>query len=112
VRGPPLTFENFRIIHNGNGNGALCWSKDGPVADMDLHHLLQDIGEGICQMLSNQSKDPSWAEVFRRVFVPHYEEARRYLDDAKRDGFEALPEKLTKATLIKYIETYGSAQDG
>lgn len=51
-----------------------------------------------------------WTEVARRLFIPHYEEARLYWDRALADGFFEGANELwpyLPETLQKLIEQYG-----
>jgi hypothetical protein len=52
----------------------------------------------------------NWTETFRRLFIPHFEEARQYFHAAEKDGFFAEANEVwpyTTATLKQVIEKYG-----
>jgi hypothetical protein len=70
----------------------------GPIADPD--------GEARCRVKDMRN----WTETFRRLFIPHFEEARQYFHAAEKDGFFAEANEVwpyTTATLKQVIEKYG-----
>jgi hypothetical protein len=115
--------HGFRIVHNSN----LCqYPSSARVHDIHLLHLVGS--DGLATLLSllapgrpagnredGVTSIDEWAELVRRVQVPHYEEARQYWADAKADGFFAEPEQqapYSQATLIRVLERYGHATTG
>ena len=89
-------------MHNGNVGNGVC--QGDAKADIPLEDLAGE--RGILGLLGRQSSDPSWAEVVRRIVVPHYEEARVWFDDARRDGWEVIEDKLTKDKLVAIIDAF------
>ena len=63
-------------------------------------------GEGHLEDARTSSTDPTWAEVFRRVCVPYYEEARHLFDKARMGGWEVIPEKLSVEKLMGIINAF------
>jgi hypothetical protein len=96
---------DFRIVHNGNVDGGRCQTTPAN-GDVPLDDLAGD--RCVDRMLALQSSDPTWAECFRRLAVPLYEEARPFLDQAARDGWEPIPGKLSaeklKAIIVAHTE--------
>lgn len=97
---------DFRIVHGGNAEDGSCITRRSGLGlgDMPLRDL---VGErAILKMLGHQSTDPTWAEVFRRVCVPYYEEARHLFDKARMGGWEVIPEKLSVEKLMGIINAF------
>ena len=78
--------------------------------------MVSIVHEGTVRDIRNQRDTglydhASWAEVVRRLCVPHFEEARQYFQDAKADGeFVDHNEASTffQRKLLDIIERYGS----
>lgn len=124
----------FKIVHHlkyspiGNEDGApSCYHYDHLEACRMDDHLDHFVGEdGLAVLLSMIDPDPrdrsaypevvnirEWAKLVRRLYVPHYEEARRYWVDASNDGMLADLNELQpylQETLKEIISTY-SEQD-
>lgn len=88
---------DMRIVHHmkssPRGN---CYK--GYSGTIQLNHLigehgivqllsLLDPGEDFCDYRPRVENVRKYAEIFRRLSVPYYEEARLYWDEAKADGF-------------------------
>ncbi len=130
----------FRVVHQfvasplrrttvppefGKERGS-CYGYDDKSnrSDTHLHHILGH--DGMIDMLSYVDIGPihepegkrdikikdarSWAETFRRLFVPKYEEARQYFFEAQEDGFYEGANELwpyLQEHLTDVIERYG-----
>jgi hypothetical protein len=121
--GDGATFKHsgFKIVHHstpehrkGEG-GATCYHYSGQLGCED-GHLEQYIGtNGMAEITawvySPGVKDlEEWAEVFRRLHIPHYEEARQYWQEAENDGAFAETDPsciYTQSMLTHVIATYG-----
>ena len=101
--------HEFKIVHHfpaspqreTRSNGCYHYSKHPDRADMHLDSFLG--ADGLAYLLSfidiGYKEIPShregprvrstreWAELFRRLQLPYYEEARLYWDRAESDGF-------------------------
>ena len=137
LRDDEMRVGDFRICHQnafsplrkGDGISPGCqqYAYDPNVQDLPMDSFVGP--QGIVQMLSfvdiGESLDAAyrgprvrdfrnWAETFRRLFLPNYEEARPYFDAAYREGFFGdtneiflyLPENLRDM-----IEHYTSTED-
>ena len=130
--------HGFRIVHHQSysprnpnrpelrpSNAASCYSYEnhpGLVADYHLDHIVGP--HGLAVLLGMIDKGPlieaafdgpgvmdlrDWVELVRRLAVPHYEEARRYVVQASRDGFfEGMSDHAiyAPATLETVVEKY------
>jgi hypothetical protein len=125
-RGKDRKIHSIEILHHlmaspkGGQDG--CYAKD-PDSDLHLHHMLGTRGLVILLSMVDVGRyhDPAgkdggvadlrnWAETFRRLHVPHYEEARRYFDQARADGeLEGVNEVALylEDTLTRLIKRYG-----
>lgn len=53
-----------------------------------------------------------WIQLFRRLHVPYYEEARRYFPEAYREYGDSAPEyAYTPDRLLAYIEEFSDDQE-
>ena len=90
------------------------------VGDDTLPYLLMFIDSGTVYALKYKkpilkifSGYREWAELFRRLAFPHYEEARLYWDRAIADGFFAGMNEIViylPGTLQEVIRRYGSSR--
>ena len=106
----------YKILHaNGfldeHGNKYVCDKNHPYRSSMELARLMSYIGVAhLLSMLESGSLHKSiFSEIFRRLFIPYYEEARLYFDEAKKDDFfkelnEA--EMSTPEILEKIIKKY------
>ena len=108
---------DFRIIHQSCQSGARRNLSDSPlehfIGELGMIQMLGMVDHG--KYLSPEYKGPKvkdfreWSEMFRRLFVPHYEEARLYFDKAVSDGFFDTMNELNyfqQDTLKQIIERY------
>ena len=101
------TVYGFRIVHHAtkspySKNGRYCqaYLRESGCSDMHLDYLLEG-NNSIVKMLSLLDPGPyheptfkgirpkdirEWIEVFRRLHIPYYEEARQYWDMAISEG--------------------------
>lgn len=92
-----LIYSDFKIVHHSaaspykSKNGD-CYHYSNHIgrSDMHLSHFLGT--DGMARMstwtYSHGVKSlEEWAETFRRLHVPYYEEARRYWREAEREGY-------------------------
>ena len=130
--------QGFRICHHapssprraeGRG-GPGCYAYDRHKRRLDNHldtflgpdgmiALLSDVHVG--SVLDPHGKSPieigdhvSWAETFRRLHVPHYEEARQYFAEAKADDlFDGANQvwPFMQETLLEVIKRYGPSSE-
>lgn len=112
----------FRIVHNSS---RCQYPSTGRVHDIHLVHLLGP--DGLVTLLAllvpggqtgNREEGVAgldeWAELVRRLHVPHYEEARQYWADADADGyFTGLAERAlySQPTLLHILSKYGHSGD-
>lgn len=100
-RGGNLCIEDIKIVHHklhsplvSKGNDKGCYVYD---ADSDLKSFtgvmgiiemlsLLDPGKNFLPVLDTQAEVRIWVETMRRLQIPHYEEARRYMAVAKSNG--------------------------
>ena len=116
--------RDFHIVHNRNGCFQHTDADDR--SDMHLNYFLGpdglqyllamlDVGRILdpsAERLPAITDLPSFVEVFRRLHIPYYEEARLYFGDALQDGHFArhnevaifLPETC-KAIIERYEKT-------
>jgi hypothetical protein len=120
---------NFNIVHHSLHSplkpSRSCYQHENAYGRSDT--ALRDFlgAHGIVEMLSfidvgdyhqRDYRGPTasdlreWTEVARRLFIPHYEEARLYWDRARADGFFEGANELwpyLPSTLELLIERYG-----
>lgn len=110
------TVHSFHIVHNDDK----CYFHDreysrsdlpvtnllGPDGLQWLLSFLDPKAEGDSQRFSRSSL-ASIQDIFRRLHVPHYEEARRYFRDATYDGSDLRDlQNSAPDELINIIERY------
>lgn len=89
-------FVNHRILHRWghgpNGDNGCALDVD---CDLDLIHYTKNPGYWLSHLhegpLLQKDDTPKialseWAELYRRLYIPYYEEARRYFSQAEVDG--------------------------
>jgi hypothetical protein len=121
----------FRIVHDKpssprsqNPNGCYKYSDHSGRKDGPLKEFLSDVGRirlvGFIDVGSHHDPDADytprvkslreWAEIYRRLFFPYYEEARLYWEHAAADGFLATLNETavySADTLKSLVEKYG-----
>jgi hypothetical protein len=112
---PNKPVHGFRIVHSAeksprSKSGWHCYYPDGPGASDN--HLNNFAGpDGLALLLSFLEMDLGYpkelADITRRIHVPHYEEARQYLEKALDDGFLSSRD-YSQADLKRVIEQYGT----
>lgn len=94
---PDLTYSGFKIVHHApaspykpkNGD---CYHYTRHIGRSDMH-LDMFLGiDGMARMTTwtyspGVKSLEEWAEVFRRLHVPNYEEARRHWRKAESEGY-------------------------
>ena len=76
----------------------------GPAGVNHLLSLADPQGHSVVELTS-------WLELFRRLQIPYYEEARPYFDDAIRDGFISDgPRAYLYPDLSEIAEQYGATR--
>ncbi len=86
--------KGFRIVHHSSASprknqGGNCYYP--PNLDVSDDHLTHYMGtDGLAFLLSkfdqNLSDAKELVEIIRRLHIPHYEEARQFIDRAHKDG--------------------------
>ena len=123
--GEPETFKHsaFKIVHHSNpdtrkAHGGNCYHYAGHPERQDMH-LKQFLGlDGMAELTAwvhspGVKNLEEWAEIFRRLHVPHYEEARQYWQKAENDGAfaETDPSYVYTQDMLKHvIEEYGQSE--
>jgi hypothetical protein len=117
-------YDDFIIVHHkpesplGNQNGCYIYNLN-----VQLNHCLGDNGKAYLLSLLDPgeyftkpfqpmtSNVRAWVELFRRLQIPYYEEARQYWNQAMEDGFfGGFNESCMyePETLKQLIKTYGN----
>jgi hypothetical protein len=107
--------HGFRIVHaNGRSprfkNGGNCYYPESfNISDLHLDSLTRIDGPALLlSFFDRKLDDPKeLAEIIRRLHIPHYEEARRYLKRALNEGLIDSKEN-TQVDLKRVIAEYGS----
>lgn len=120
-------YSAFRICHHamasplGGQEGCYKYGSHPNAQDAHLHHLSEDHAIHLMSYLDvGPIHDPggpqtvnvdirSWSELYRRLYLPYYEEARLYFEEARSAGFyeghnELLP--YIEDTLIRVIREF------
>ena len=107
--------HGFRIVHASGTSprrksGKNCYYPESiGLCDGHLSHF--STIDGLAILLSffekNLGTPKELAEIIRRLHIPHYEEARRYLERASSDGFIDNIDS-SQADLKRVIEEYGN----
>ncbi len=105
----------FRIVHVSGASprfkkGGNCYYPESSALS-DLHLDVFTGSDGLALLLTfferNLSDPKELVEIIRRLHVPHYEEARHYLERAHRAGF--LDSKdYSQEDLKRVIKEYGN----
>jgi hypothetical protein len=111
---PDKAVHGFRIVHVAGASprfkqGGNCYYPDSyRASDNHLHYFAGADGLGL--LLSffemNLADPKELAEIARRIHVPHYEEARPYLEKALDDGIISSRD-YSQEDLKRVIEEYG-----
>lgn len=100
-----FTLSGFKIVHHApasphKAKNRDCYHYNENLERQDMHLDIFLGVDGIARMITwtyspGVKSLEEWAEVFRRLHVPHYEEARRHWDAATSDGeiFEGVDEE-------------------
>jgi hypothetical protein len=115
LKPPEKPVHGFRIVHVAGASprfhqGGNCYYPESyRASDNHLNYFAGP--DGLALLLSFTEwylGDPKeLAEIIRRTHVPHYEEARQYLDKAYGDGFISSSRDYSQEDLKKVIEEYG-----
>lgn len=132
VRGRDELKRGFKIVHHAGASPrgeelGHCYHYEGVHGRSDMYLREYLGGQGIVALLSmidagpyhsSDYKSPGvadfreYADLFRRLHVPYYEEARRYWDQAISDGLLASNNEVSiysPEVLKEVIEQYGDA---
>ena len=111
---PDKPVYGFRIVHVAGASprfsqGGNCYySESSEVSDNHLYYFAG--ADGLALLLSffemNLADPKELAEIARRIHVPHYEEARPYLEKALNDGIISSRD-YSQEDLKRVIEEYG-----
>jgi hypothetical protein len=113
---------DFKIVHHIAASplrekGRDCYHYSRVESqNSELRYLcgLDGLAELSAWVYSPGVKDPAeWAETFRRLQVPHYEEARRYWQIAQSDDyFDGMDEvgRYSQLVLNEIIQQFGSEE--
>ena len=112
--------REFRICHNG-----MCarHGRKPECCDRDLSHFVGPTGKAYLLSMLYAGPTINWngpqlerlpemisfTDLFRRLHIPYYEEARIYFDEARSDGFFEGHNEFTvysQPNLINIIEEY------
>lgn len=102
----------FRIVHHRGScmyNDQRLEQQNRPPSDFDLSMVVGHNGLALLLNLMERKKFADmkeFIEVFRRLHLPYYEEARLYWNDALRDGFHDGC-SFDENTLLDIIKNYG-----
>ena len=123
-KAPELRYSNFRIVHMGSCDDSKKYSGSLSITDFlgvdGLNTLLGMLDVGQVKRRLGQTGEPtvrdmgSYVDLFRRVQVPRYEEARQYFGneevlDLHSDGNEFSPYTETAlAEIIQIATSQGS----
>jgi len=105
--------EGFRIVHSygtspKRDKGGNCYyTQSTKVSDNHLTHFMGS--DGLAFLLAkfdrNLANPRELAEIIRRLHIPHYEEARLFMDRAHKDGLLDSRDNDQK-TLLMIIQEY------
>lgn len=102
----------FRIVHHRGScmyNDQRLEQQNRSPSDFDLSMVVGHNGLALLLNLMERKKFADmkeFIEVFRRLHLPYYEEARLYWNDALRDGFHD-GYCFDENTLLDIIKNYG-----
>jgi hypothetical protein len=119
--------SEFRIVHDNqssplrHGGKGNCYFHYGKRGHSDTHLEFIASPDGFARVLAfldpGEILDPdqergcrvtdmrAFVEIMRRLYIPHYEEARPFMDAARRDGLIG-GEPYSQQTLHAMIERY------
>lgn len=105
----------FRIVHHRGScmyNDQWLEQQNRSPSDFDLSMVVGHNGLALLLNLMEHKKfrdTKEFIEVFRRLHLPYYEEARHYWDRARSDGFLDGNE-YQQNSLLDIIKEYGESQ--
>jgi len=117
-----LKISGFKVVHHAPASPYRA--KDGNCyhysSDLESHdmHLDMFLGlDGLARMVAwtyspGVKSAKEWAEVFRRLHIPRYEEARRHWNSAQANGYFAEIDeesRYSQQILQEVIEQYGES---
>jgi hypothetical protein len=105
--------HGFKIVHisgaspRAKEDGYCYYPESGAVSNNPLSHFTDTNGlTYLISFLDRKLADPrELAEIIRRLHIPHYEEARQYLERALKEGFID-PNDFTQHNLERIIKKY------
>jgi len=113
--------SEFRIVHHENrcmADELALRRKNISVGSMSLDHMVTSGAFGHMlhwleltetKKLSEHFKMIAFIEIMRRLYLPYWEEARLYWEEAFRDGFHDAC-GFSKKDLLSIIEEYGKGR--